>query len=187
MSRRDQGRKGERGQALLELALVTPILVLLFAAIFQFAYVLESQNGLTNAVREAARRAAATTSGNPMWANLGDWTADQLCGSFTTNCGDNPADRGLLAANVQGFDGARLWPATPDITFCEYPIGSDIEYQVNVALKYEHPLFFGLMAFATDLTDGTANGSWDLSASAQMRMENIDRSLAGFSGPGVAC
>ena len=56
MRARRRDRSGESGQALLELALVVPLLVLLVMAIFQFAYVLESQMGLTNAVREAARR-----------------------------------------------------------------------------------------------------------------------------------
>jgi Flp pilus assembly protein TadG len=52
---------GQSGQALLEFALIAPILILLVMAIFQFAYVLETQNGLTNAVREAARRGAANS------------------------------------------------------------------------------------------------------------------------------
>lgn len=190
MTRRRNRNAGESGQALLELALVVPILVLLFMAIFQFAYVLESQMGLTNAVREAARRAAATTTGNPVWSgagSLGGWVQGQLCGSSISFCGDNPADRGLLAANVQGFDGIRLWSDPPVVTFCEYLVGTTVEYQVNVAVKYKHPLFFGPMAFATDLTDGTPNGFWDLGVSAQMRMENIDNTIPGFSGPGVSC
>ncbi|HXG26924.1 MAG TPA: TadE family protein [Candidatus Binatia bacterium] len=181
---------GERGQALLELALVVTILVLLFMAIFQFAYVLESQNGLTNAVREAARRVAATTTANPAWTGPGSlqtWVQGQLCGTYVTVCGDNPANRGLLAENVQGFDGSKLWTTVPDVSFCEYPVGSQVEYQVEVSLTYKHPLFFGLMAFATDLTDGSPNGFWDLSTSAQMRMENIDNTAPGFNPPGSTC
>ena len=85
---RDPLPNRESGQALLELALVVPILVLLLMAIFQFAFVLESQMGLTNAVREASRRAAATTSEAPVWASLGDWVQRQLCGDGTPPCTD---------------------------------------------------------------------------------------------------
>ena len=61
-----------------------------------------------------------------------------------------------------------------------------INYRVQVDVRYKHPVFFGLMAFATDLVDGTPNGYWDISASAQMRLENIDDSISGFVAP-VAC
>src|SRR5215212_543566 len=80
-------RSSEGGQALLELALVTPILALLMIAIFQFAFVLETQMGLTNAVREAGRRAAAAEGVDAVWVK------QQLCsdGSACTT--------GLLPAN----------------------------------------------------------------------------------------
>jgi hypothetical protein len=57
---------------------------------------------------------------------------------------------------------------------------------VEVAVSYEHPLFFGLLAFATDLIDGTpGNNAWDLSASSEMRLENIDPTVTGFADPGA--
>jgi Flp pilus assembly protein TadG len=154
---------GESGQALLELALVVPLLVLLVMAIFQFAYVFESQMGLTNAVREAARRAAATT--NP----TSGWVRAELCGSAAPAC-----DAGLLAANVQAFDEALL-VSPPAVSFCTYSvdIGGTAEpnYQINVVVAYRHPVFFVPIAFATDLMDGSGDGSWEISASAQMRLE----------------
>jgi hypothetical protein len=48
-------------------------------------------------------------------------------------------------------------------------------------------VFFGLLTFATDLVDGTQNGSWDIGASAQMRMESIDDTVTGFAPPPTAC
>jgi len=43
-----------------------------------------------------------------------------------------------------------------------------------------------LLAFATDLVDGNAgNNAWDLSASAEMRLENIDPTVTGFADPGA--
>ena len=185
-SRRDARARGESGQALLELALVVPILVLLIMAIFQFAYVIQSQLGLTNAVREAARRAAATTTDAPTWFGPGsfqEWVQKELCGDMTAPCGPN----GLLAENVQAFDGSKVAGDLPAVSFCTYPAAGDVEYQVQVDVTYRHPLFFGLLVFATDAIDGTQNGFWDLSASAQMRLEGIDDEVTGFAGPGVTC
>jgi TadE-like protein len=170
-------RSGESGQALLELALVTPILVLLVMAIFQFAFVLQTQMGLENALREAARRAAATTTKNPTWSALRAWTLEQLNGDGT------PANPGLLPQNVQGYDATRLWPApypsmsnttTPAVSFCSYSAAGATNYRVKLTVEYSHPLFFGVMAFATDLVDGTENGSWDLGAAAEMRLQNAN-------------
>jgi len=176
-------RDGESGQALLELALVVPVLVLLVMAIFQFAFVIESQMGLTNAVREAARRTVATTTKNPDWTTLRTWTQEQLTGS-----GSNV---GLLAQNVQAYDPAQLWAApypgkantsSPDVTFCSYPAAGITNYRVRIAVEYKHPVFFGILAFATDFVDGTNNDRWDLYASAEMRMENVDSAMVSAAG-----
>jgi hypothetical protein len=181
---RRHDRDGESGQALLELALVVPILVLIALAIFQFAFVIESQMGLTNAVREAARRVAATEpNAAPDFTDggvLDDWVVKQLCGPSLSPC-----IGGLLEDNVQGFDSSRL-PTDPTVTFCSYPAAGTTNYRVEVAVSYEHPLFFGLLAFATDLIDGTpGNNAWDLSASSEMRLENIDPTVTGFADPGA--
>lgn len=187
-TRRRPLANGESGQALLELALVTPILVLLIMAIFQFAYVIQSQVGLTNAVREASRRVAATCDttscqqANPVpdWNALRSWVQSELCGDVTPPC-----DAGLLAQNVQGFEGSKLWTDPPAVTFCSYPAAGTTNYRVQADVKYKHPVFFGLLAFATDLVDGTTNGFWDLSVSAQMRLENIDDTVLNFPPPGA--
>ncbi len=174
---------GQSGQALLELALVVPILVLLVMAIFQFAFVIQSQMGLTNAVREAARRAAATPETAPNWVALTDWTESELCGDPTAPC-----DAGLLDQNVPAFSAALL-PADPLITYCTYAIagssGTLTNYQINISVQYQHPLFFGLLAFATDAIDGTPNGRWDLSAAAQMRLESLDFTDPSFTAPPI--
>ena len=177
-------RDRESGQALLELALVVPILALLALAIFQFAFVIESQMGLTNAIREAGRRVAATEpTGAVDWAGAETtFVRQQLCGTTPGSC-----STGLLRDNVQGFDESRLWPSNPVITFCTDTVGGVAQYRVQIDVKYEHPVFFGLLTFATDSIDGTPNCYWDIGASAQMRMENIDDTVAGFTPPAVAC
>jgi Flp pilus assembly protein TadG len=157
----------ERGQALAELALVTPILVLLIMAVVQFAFVLETQMGLTNAVREAARRAAADPS--------------------PTEAGVRAQLDALLAANIQGYDAGRLWTAadgaqyraSPAVTFSCYSIlgvesspGVPLNnYRVTIYVAYKNPVFFPLLSYATDLVDRKSNGTWDLTAEASMRIE----------------
>jgi len=175
-SHRDRLANGESGQALLELALVVPLLVLLVMAIFQFAFVFQSQMGLTNAVREAARRAAATEpTVDPTWTSnaLVQWVQVELCGDATPPC-----EGGLLDQNVQAFEGGALVTDPPAVTICSYTVqisGSpETQYRIQTDVGYKHPLFFGPLAFATDFVDGNPNGFWDLSASAQMRLENID-------------
>ena len=183
-STRQPPTNSESGQALLELALIVPILVLLIMAIFQFAFVIESQMGLTNAVREAARRAAATEpTVAPIWTgsgSLAEWVQVQLCGDATPPC-----TGGLLQQNVQAFNGAALATDPPAVMFCSYAAAGRTNYRIEVAVAYKHPLFFGPLAFATDLVDGNPNGFWDLSASAIMRLENIDATVAGFTDPGA--
>lgn len=158
--------RGESGQALLELALVAPILILLIMAIFQFAYVFQTQMGLANAVREAARRAAAAEDPTEAFVRV------QLCGTDLAACND-----GLLAENVQGFDGAWLKPANSvSIAFCTYPVtfssGTVANYRVKIDVHYRNPVFFPLLAYATDLLDGSDDGRWELSESADMRLEH---------------
>jgi Flp pilus assembly protein TadG len=152
----------ERGQALAELALVAPILALLIMAVVQFAFVLETQMGLTNAVREAARRAAADPC--------------------PTTAGVQSQLDALLAANIQGYSATRLWKAadgpayqaSPAVTFSTYTVGTTTNYRVTVYVAYRNPLFFPLLSYATDLMDNAPNGTWDLVAQASMRLEGPD-------------
>ena len=48
-------RRRERGQELVEFALILPLLLLLMVGIFEFGYVVFAYNTLSNAVREGAR------------------------------------------------------------------------------------------------------------------------------------
>jgi len=142
----------ESGQALLELALVTPILVLLVLAIFQFAYVLETQIGLTNAVREAARRAATS----PGLTNA--FTLEQLMG-------DGGSNAGLLADNIPGYELGRVAPNPPDVRICTFSVGGVTNYRVDISVTYNHPVFFPIPG-TSDLAT--------LTAATQMRIEQFD-------------
>nr|WP_218043342.1 TadE family protein [Oryzomonas sagensis] len=53
--------RGSKGQALVELALILPILLLLILGVMEFGRAFYMKNMLTNAVRHAARKAAVNT------------------------------------------------------------------------------------------------------------------------------
>ena len=132
-ARASAGRGRELGQGLAELALVTPILVFL----------------LTNAVREAARRAAADPS--------------------PTEAGVRAQLDALLAANIQGYEASRV--TSTAVTIADYCLNAENNNRIQVTVSYGHPVFFPLLDYATDLVDGIGDDKWTLSASAQMRLE----------------
>lgn len=158
----DRRSNREPGQALAELALVAPLLILLLVAIFQFAFVFQTQMGITNAVREAARRAAAVDGPTTAWVRL------QLCGDPVT------CSSGLLPDNVQGFAEGRLGVGSPNVQFCTYSVSSVNQYRVIVGVTYEHPEFFPLAQIAALAAGKPAGGDWNwtIDGSAEMRLEH---------------
>ena len=56
----DEGRAGERGQAMVEFAVAAPVLVLLLFGIMQFGILFYTYIDLTSATREGARKAAVS-------------------------------------------------------------------------------------------------------------------------------
>ncbi len=55
--RRKAARRGERGSELIEFAIVFPLLLLIVAAIFDFGFLFQTYEVVTNAAREGARMA----------------------------------------------------------------------------------------------------------------------------------
>ena len=60
-------RKSEKGQAMVEMALVLPILLILLGGIIDFGWLFYNQLALTNAAREGARYAAIHHHNSPDW------------------------------------------------------------------------------------------------------------------------
>lgn len=181
MRARKPHRSSESGQAMVELALIAPIVILLMMAIFQLAFIFEGQNGLTNAVREAARRAAANPDTTAFIGGNGTLQGEvqkELCGGLTPPCSG-----GLLEQNVPGFMPDRL-AAEPEVTFCTYAVagssGTITNYQINVRVTYNHPEFFPLAEFAAFAAGKPSSGAWHwtLDASSQMRLESVDAAAA---------
>ena len=57
-----RGRKGDCGQALVELALILPVILLMVIGMLEFARAWNLHQALTDATREGARRAAVADS-----------------------------------------------------------------------------------------------------------------------------
>ena len=192
MTRRHDRGTGGRGQAVVELALVAPVIILLMMAIFQFGYILETQNGLTNAVREAARRAASNPDTTPTFlggsGTLQGAIQEELCGDLAPPC-----SAGLLETNVPGFDASRLAVDPPTVSFCTYSIagssGTIQNYQINVTVQYNHPEFFPLGEIASLAAGRPSSGPWHwtMTATAQMRLEAVDDTDPGFDPVTSVC
>jgi Flp pilus assembly protein TadG len=152
--------RGDRaaGQALVELALVAPILILIVASIVQLAIIFERQIGIENAVREAARRGAtqATPDSTTAAANA-TWTLAQLnvlLGNSQTH--DAGQDQGLQACYVT--------PATPDVS-------GNMQVFVTVHAGYLHPVFLPLISNILDGIDGSSDGGLRVDTSSTFRVE----------------
>jgi Flp pilus assembly protein TadG len=79
-STRDASTRDAAGVALVEMAIVVPLLLLLIFAMFDFGVFLYRDIAMTQGVREAARQGAvANYTGGNASCNLGSPTADLVC------------------------------------------------------------------------------------------------------------
>ena len=154
--RANRGRQS--GQALLELALVAPILILLLAGLVQFALIFETQIGINNAIREAARRGASlTTDATTMQANA-NWTLAELQ---------------TLLGNTQNHDSSLDTLEVCFFTPTTYAQDASLNYQVMVRIKdtYKHPLFLPIVNLILDGIDGTTDSRLAADNVVQFRVE----------------
>lgn len=113
-------RKKERGQALVEFAIVVPVFMLLLAGMIQFGIILWGQNSLNQVVRDAGRYAATlptcdTSAATTRVADLTTATA----GPWT------------LVASSATYSGT---PCPPE--------NNQGQVWVRVAASYDVPIFF---------------------------------------------
>ena len=168
-----KGDSSARGQSLVELAFVAPILLLLLGAILQFGFIFVSQVGVINATREAARNAAATTP-----------TLDQATASANGDFVYQQLVTKWLPKNVVPYDSSAVDTSTGTTQICysKYKDASNaIAIQVTVTTVYRHPLFIPLVANVIDAIDGSSDGRFRLSSSETMRVGNPEQ-LPGYTG-----
>jgi Flp pilus assembly protein TadG len=132
---RDPLAKREAGQALLELALVAPLMILLLVSLVQFAIIFERQIGINNAIREAARRGATlATPDVAMAMTNADWTLAELETALGNSQTHNPAQN-------RGLEVCYFTPAAPD----DIDPSGNHQVSVKVTAGYAHPLFLPLI------------------------------------------
>jgi Flp pilus assembly protein TadG len=148
----------ESGQALIELALVAPVLILILAGLVQFALIFETQIGIDNAIREAARRGATLdTDTTNMQANA-NWTLAQAQ---------------TLLGNSQNHDAAR---DTVEVCFFTPTANStdpsgNVQVDVRVTDAYRHPLFLPIVDLILDQIDGVTDQSLKASSTTEFHVE----------------
>lgn len=160
-------RPNSAGQALVEFALVLPVMALLLLGTIQLAFILGAQIGVTNATREAARLAAVTTP----TSTSGQANTNALV-IYNRLTGAN----GLLARNVFAYDPASLVVSgTPDTSVC-YRGFTDTTgapgVKVKVDVVYRHRIFIPLLDGILDGIDGFSDGGLRIGSSEELRVEN---------------
>jgi Flp pilus assembly protein TadG len=141
-----------RGQALVEFAMVLPMLAILIFGIIDFGVAIHSYIALTNATREGARFAAV---GNE-------------AGSYPSNCtGSNSTTTiGRVCTAANGLDLADVSSVT-----VSYPDGQAPGKSVVVSANYTYHFITPLGALTSFFSGGSFPSTISLSASTDMRLE----------------
>jgi Flp pilus assembly protein TadG len=158
----EQPKRG-RGQALVEFALVVPIMILIFGALVQFAFIFERQIGIENAVRDGARRAATYETV--------DATDAAVNGPFTWNLVFGSG--GLMLTNVQGYVSSTPPVHDPKVCYTNQTAANGVSsVLVKVSVGYSHPLFLPLISQLIDPLDGVIDGALRVDTSSEFVIEN---------------
>jgi len=164
----------QRGQSLVELALVAPILVIVLGTILQFGVIFASQVGVINATREAARNAAATTPTltTAVASTNGDFAYQRLLDTW-------------LPKNVMAYDASAVETTGATVTqvcYAQYPDPSGrTAIQVTVTTVYKHRLFVPLIANVLDAFDGSNDGRLRVTTTETIRVANPEQ-LPSYTG-----
>jgi Flp pilus assembly protein TadG len=153
---------GRRGQALVETALVLPLLLLIVTGIMQFGILLSGQVALVNGVREAARFGSVLQTASP--------------GAATTDAAQVDARlRSVLQGGMPAYQAARLTASTVCYVSYQNPGSNPPTYSVRITVSatYNHALFVPIIAQILDPIDGSFNGGFTLHASERFRVENV--------------
>lgn len=153
----------ERGQAIAEFALAAIPLFMLLLAILQFGFIYNAQVGLTNAVRDAARYGSSLTANTDASA----LTAATNSFSFLTGSLDKyvaPYNAGLLVSGS----------GASEVCYTQHTDGNagQSPVWVDVSAQYRHPLLVPLVGALIDVFDGASDGSFSITASTELRVDN---------------
>jgi Flp pilus assembly protein TadG len=165
-SRETRQRHLRRGQALIEFALVLPVLALFLLSILQFGVLFSTQVGITNAVREAVRNASALPVATVSDATI---AANSVYSRLT---GTN----GLLARTGSSYlPGALVQSGNPRTQVCYYSYldeTSNWSIMARVNVQYRHPLFIPVISSIIDGFDGANDQAYRIGVSEEVRVSN---------------
>jgi Flp pilus assembly protein TadG len=143
--------ESERGQALVEFALIAPLLFIFLFGIIQFGVTFGGEVGLSNAAREVARYASTA----PVNASAGTVTAQANM---------------VLARSIPGYNGSGVTA----VSYCWYPNPTTpvtYSHKVIVTIRYGHTLFIPLVGGFVDGIDGTGDNRMTTNVREEMRVE----------------
>ena len=149
VARRTRPTKRRRGQAMVEFALVIPIFLLIFVALFDLGRAVFAYNTLTNAAREGVRLAIvnqheasiiARAKHQTATIELSDPSVDidfyQVNADGTLGSSHSPAAVGDVA--VVSFE-TTYWPITPLISRILFANGVTFTATSSLAVEYSCP------------------------------------------------
>lgn len=144
-SRLRRSRRGERGSELIELAIVLPILLLVFAAIIDFGFLFQRFEAVTNAAREGARIGVLPIYGS-----------------------SDVEARVLSYLDASGLTGA----PTPTVTYPDVPLFAGGPTISVVRVEVTYPATFLYLGPIAALVGGGGHGAITLRAVSEMRRES---------------
>ena len=158
--------KNQRGAAVVEFALVVPLLLLVLFGIIEFSVLLYDKAMLTNASREGARAGIVYVPGRAATATTAEATADVT--AIKANI--ESAVKSYCESNLISFrDGSEVIVATAsgdvDSNGKKWESGDSLE--VSVTYDFNFMAFSGLVK----LFGGNLNKVFNLKAVTEMRLE----------------
>jgi Flp pilus assembly protein TadG len=156
---RRRGRTISGGQALVEMAMVLPILLLVVGGIIQFGIVFWGQNTLTQVARDTGRWAATQqncSNSGAIVAKANQIAAESSLIGYNSSSPWTPSD---VVVSWQDADGVTSPPSAP----CPPTVNTDVKW-VKITLHHTVPIFFPFIL-----------GSGDLITTTQFRMEPVSQ------------
>jgi Flp pilus assembly protein TadG len=167
--KRTRVQGADAGQAMVEFALIAPLLFIFLFGIIQFGITFGGEIGLSNAAREVARYAS---------------TAPANATSATITAQANM----VLQRSIPGYNGSGVTTVSycwyKDPTLPSTPLGSTYSQKVIVSIKYGHTLFIPLVGRLIDGLDGSVDNRYTTGVQEEMRVESPPLKT---QPPGVAC
>jgi hypothetical protein len=164
--------KNQKGQALVETALVLPLLLLLVMGLFEFGRAMYIKNTLNNAARASARAAVVTpkydVTTNP--EGLQATTSAQIltCGTFT---GANSKVFQLICDSI--YNGIPTNEVTAEIVTTDLDVSGGLSNgdNVNIKLTWSNFSFITPLGPLTEMIGGSNFNPNSMIGQASMRYE----------------